>query len=95
MPRVGGRLERHVIKELALYVHSLGGGEAAAAVTMDAPETAREWTASAVDQFDVEAVNRRSRQKLYQPRVKIFPKRADGSFRRLKWIVMAVTLGIY
>ena len=64
-------------------------------MTMDAPETAREGTASAVDQFDVEAVNRRSRQKLYQPRVKIFPKRAEGFYRRLKWIVMAVTLGIY
>ncbi len=62
---------------------------------MDAPETTREGTAAAVDQFDVEAVNRRSRQKLYQARVKIFPKRAEGFYRRLKWIVMAVTLGIY
>ena len=62
---------------------------------MDAPEITREGTASAVDQFDVEAVNRRSRQKLYQARVKIFPKRAEGFYRRLKWIVMAVTLGIY
>ena len=95
MPAWTGRLSDTVIKELALYVHSLGGGEAARAVTMDAPEIAREGTASAVDQFDVEAVNRRSRQKLYQPRVKIFPKRAEGFYRRLKWIVMAVTLGIY
>jgi cytochrome c oxidase accessory protein FixG len=45
--------------------------------------------------FDVEAVNRRSRQRAYQKRIKIFPKRAEGYFRRLKWIVMAVTLGIY
>ena len=45
--------------------------------------------------LDVEAVNSRKRQPLYQPRVKIFPKRAEGNFRRLKWLVMAVTLGIY
>ncbi|MER0236905.1 cytochrome c oxidase accessory protein CcoG [Fulvimarina sp. MAC8] len=32
---------------------------------------------------------------LYAKREKIFPKRAEGRFRRLKWIVMAVTLGIY
>ena len=29
------------------------------------------------------------------PRKKIFPKRAEGYFRRFKWLVMAVTLGIY
>jgi cytochrome c oxidase accessory protein FixG len=32
---------------------------------------------------------------LYASRVKIYPKRAHGSFRTVKWIVMAVTLGIY
>jgi polyferredoxin len=64
-------------------------------VTTDAPEITREGAASRVDQFDVEAVNRRSRQKFYQARIKIFPKRAEGFYRRLKWIVMAVTLGIY
>ncbi|HUG61275.1 MAG TPA: cytochrome c oxidase accessory protein CcoG [Methylomirabilota bacterium] len=51
--------------------------------------------AASIEAFDVEAVNRRSRQKLYQPRVKIFPKRADGYYRRLKWAIMAVTLAIY
>ena len=48
-----------------------------------------------VDRFDVEAVNARKRQALYQPRVKIFPKRTAGFFRNLKWWIMAVTLGIY
>jgi len=48
-----------------------------------------------VETFDVEAVNRRSRQKLYQARVKVFPKRAQGFYRQLKWVIMAVTLGIY
>ena len=31
----------------------------------------------------------------YAPHVKIYPKRAHGRFRTIKWIVMAVTLGIY
>lgn len=35
------------------------------------------------------------RQSMYAARKKIFPKRASGSFRQFKWLVMAVTLGIY
>lgn len=34
-------------------------------------------------------------QPLYEARKKIYPKRASGRFRRLKWMVMLVTLGIY
>lgn len=46
--------------------------------------------------FDVEAVNRRDKQQpLYASRKRIHPKRAEGTFRRFKWLVMAVTLGIY
>lgn len=33
--------------------------------------------------------------QLYQKREKIHPKRASGSYRRFKWIVMALTLAIY
>ncbi|RMD87694.1 MAG: cytochrome c oxidase accessory protein CcoG [Alphaproteobacteria bacterium] len=33
--------------------------------------------------------------KLYAPRRKIHPKRVNGTFRRIKWAVMVVTLGIY
>jgi cytochrome c oxidase accessory protein FixG len=32
---------------------------------------------------------------LYASHVKVYPKRARGTFRTVKWIVMAVTLGIY
>ncbi|MEQ1770882.1 MAG: cytochrome c oxidase accessory protein CcoG [Devosia sp.] len=32
---------------------------------------------------------------LYAPRRKIFPKRADGAYRRFKWLVMGITLAIY
>ena len=34
-------------------------------------------------------------QKLFEARRKVFPKKVDGSFRRLKWAVMAVTLTVY
>ena len=33
--------------------------------------------------------------KLYEKRVFVHPKRIDGPFRRFKWLVMLVTLGIY
>ncbi|GAB5506429.1 MAG: cytochrome c oxidase accessory protein CcoG [Rhizobiaceae bacterium] len=49
-----------------------------------------------VERLEAEAVNAAAvRQPLYTPRKKIFPKRATGNFRRFKWIVMAITLGIY
>ncbi|AXI53312.1 cytochrome c oxidase accessory protein CcoG [Sulfitobacter sp. JL08] len=32
---------------------------------------------------------------LYAAREPIFPKRVSGNFRNLKWVIMAVTLGIY
>jgi cytochrome c oxidase accessory protein FixG len=37
----------------------------------------------------------RPRESLYAERVKVYPKEAHGRFRTIKWIVMAVTLGIY
>jgi len=49
-----------------------------------------------VDRINAEPVNaRRNRQPLYAARKKVFPKRAEGRFRRFKWIVMLVTLCIY
>ena len=49
-----------------------------------------------IETFEAEAVNSaKVRQPLYAARKKIFPKRASGDFRRFKWIVMAITLGIY
>jgi cytochrome c oxidase accessory protein FixG len=54
-------------------------------------------TTTAIDHQDVTAVNTGAKAKgsLYAARQKIFPKRAEGVFRRLKWAIMAVTLGIY
>ncbi len=34
-------------------------------------------------------------QPLYAPREPIFPRRVTGPFRRLKWWIMGVTLGVY
>ena len=48
------------------------------------------------ERYDVEPVNSpKKRQPLYAKREKIFPKRTSGTFRRFKWLVMLITLGIY
>ncbi len=44
---------------------------------------------------DVAAVNRRVDRFNYETRQKVYPKLAHGTYRRLKWILMAVCLGIY
>lgn len=33
--------------------------------------------------------------RLFEARTKVFPRKVDGTFRRLKWAIMAVTLTIY
>ena len=51
---------------------------------------------ASVERLEAEPVNSaRLRKPLYEKRRKIFPKRAEGRFRRFKWLVMLVTLGIY
>jgi cytochrome c oxidase accessory protein FixG len=56
---------------------------------------ARQEAAPGVERIDVEAVRSKKTRELYARRPAIYPKRAEGTFRRLKWAVMAVTLGIY
>lgn len=51
--------------------------------------------APGVARIDVEAVSSKSSRSLYAGRKKIYPKLAHGTFRSVKWLVMAVTLGIY
>ncbi|MHA3913480.1 cytochrome c oxidase accessory protein CcoG [Halovulum sp. GXIMD14793] len=51
-----------------------------------------------IDKLDVSAVNtgaKAAAEPLYAAREKIHPKRVSGNYRRLKWIIMLVTLGIY
>jgi cytochrome c oxidase accessory protein FixG len=58
------------------------------------PQSVKE--AESVELLKAEPVNAaRVRKPLYEKRRKIFPKRAEGRFRRFKWLVMLVTLGIY
>ena len=51
--------------------------------------------APGVERIDVEAVGSKKAREFYANRPTIYPKLAKGTFRRAKWIVMAVTLGIY
>ncbi|TWD57711.1 cytochrome c oxidase accessory protein FixG [Agrobacterium vitis] len=61
-----------------------------------AEHTPTELAPGGVEQFNAEAVNSaKKREPLYAARKKIFPKRASGRFRRFKWLIMAITLGIY
>ena len=43
----------------------------------------------------IEAVNSPNVIPLYENRVKVQPKLVHGTFRRIKWIVMALTLSVY
>ena len=45
----------------------------------------------AADQHDVDADD----EPLYAARKKVYPQRVSGTFRRIKWAVLFVTLGIY
>ena len=51
--------------------------------------------APGVARLDVKAINRKEDRSLYAGRQKVYPKLAHGRFRAVKWLVMAVTLGIY
>ncbi len=52
-------------------------------------------SSTGVEPVDVKAVNRKQDRDLYAGRQKIYPKLARGRFRTIKWLVMAVTLGVY
>ena len=52
--------------------------------------------AGSAERIDVSAVNKDAGGgSLYSRHTKIYPKLAFGKFRLIKWVVMAVTLGIY
>jgi cytochrome c oxidase accessory protein FixG len=51
--------------------------------------------APGVERIDVEAVRSKEKREFYAKRPAIYPRLAKGTFRKLKWVVMAVTLGIY
>jgi cytochrome c oxidase accessory protein FixG len=51
--------------------------------------------APGIERIDVAAVASKAARQTYAARQKIYPKLAHGTFRKVKWAVMAVTLGIY
>ncbi|MEM7123470.1 MAG: cytochrome c oxidase accessory protein CcoG [Pseudomonadota bacterium] len=44
---------------------------------------------------DAQSRQEQKHESLYQNRVKVYPKKVAGTFRRLKWTVLIVLLGIY
>jgi cytochrome c oxidase accessory protein FixG len=67
------------MEPVSKFIHEAHSGEAA----------------PGVQRIDVDAVSSKELRSYYASRQPIYPKRAHGTFRSVKWIVMAVTLGIY
>jgi polyferredoxin len=44
---------------------------------------------------DAQSRQEQKQASLYQNRIKVYPKKVAGTFRRLKWIVLVVLLAIY
>ncbi len=59
------------------------------------PDTGTAEAAPGIEQIDVTAVASKERRRSYAARQKIYAKLAHGTFRKVKWAVMAITLGIY
>ena len=51
--------------------------------------------AEGVVKSDATATNSAANRKLFKARVPIYPKEAEGTYRSIKWAMMAVTLSIY
>lgn len=50
---------------------------------------------SDIEKVEVAAVNSTASRQLYKAREPIYPKLVHGFYRRLKWAVLAATLGVY
>ena len=50
---------------------------------------------SEIERSDAPAANSAANRALYKSRVPIYPKRVHGTYRKIKWAVMVVTLAIY
>jgi len=51
--------------------------------------------APGIERHEVKAVNAAANRELYASQKAIYPKRVYGTFRNLKWLAMALTLGVY
>lgn len=73
-----------------------GAGTMMAVTTEKRPRSPAGEAAPGIEQIEARAVNApETRTSLYAVREKVYAKRAFGTFRTVKWIVMAITLGIY
>ncbi len=55
----------------------------------------RNNVAHGVERSDAKAVSPSTPQSLYKKRTQVYPKRVNGVFRKLKWFILFVLLGIY
>jgi len=63
--------------------------------TPDAPYVRGAHAAEGVEKLEVTAVNTAEQRALYKAREPIYPKRAHGLFRRIKWLLLALGLAVY
>ncbi|MEN6542444.1 cytochrome c oxidase accessory protein CcoG [Parvibaculum sp.] len=61
----------------------------------EAVNTASAVSSARLNDDSAVAVNSQANRPLYQSRIKVHPKVVHGTFRRVKWLVMAITLSIY
>ena len=61
----------------------------------DYVRTDPDLAAPGIERHDVATVDHNAPRELYFARPRIHPKQAHGTFRTVKWAVMAITLGIY
>jgi cytochrome c oxidase accessory protein FixG len=57
--------------------------------------TMRNAASDEIERSDAQASNSAANRVFYKSRVPIYPKLVHGTYRKIKWIVMAVTLAIY
>ena len=63
--------------------------------TVNGVQSQPAMAAEGVAKSDALASNSAINRKFYKARVPIYPKLVHGEFRKVKWAVMAITLGIY
>lgn len=63
--------------------------------TLNGTQPLPAMAAEGIARSDAQASNSAANRKFYKSRVPIYPKLVHGTYRKIKWAVMAVTLGIY
>ena len=63
--------------------------------TVNGVQSQPAMAAEGVAKSDALAINSAINRKFYKARVPIYPKLVHGEFRKIKWAVMAIALGIY